>query len=124
MTTDDALMTSDDHLPMVTHGDAPAAGGGFARACMCSPRRPVCSLSPQVTRRLPGGLPLKSIKLIACQLFKVEPLNMQMLYCPPGAEKDIPELLDDDSKSLADLGVVSGGTIVVETTESHGVELS
>jgi hypothetical protein len=37
---------------------------------------------------------------------------------PPG-EKDIPELLDDDSKSL-----VSGGTIVVETTESHGVEMS
>ena len=79
---------------------------------------------PMVTRRLPGGLPLKSIKLIACQLFKVEPLHMQMLYGAPGAERDIPELLDDDSKSLADLGVVSGGTIVVETTESNGVELS
>ena len=69
---------------------------------------------PTVSRKLPGGLPLKSIKLIACQLFKVEPTKMQMLYTPPGQDKDIPEELDDDSKSLADLGVVSGGTIVID----------
>ena len=69
---------------------------------------------PMVSRKLPGGLPLKSVKLIACQLFKVEPTKQQMLYCPPGQDKDIPELLDDDGKSLAELGVVSGGTIVVD----------
>ena len=43
---------------------------------------------------------------------------MQLLYCPPGQERDIPELLEDDTKSLADLGVVSGGTIVVEESEA------
>jgi hypothetical protein len=69
---------------------------------------------PAVTRKLPGGLPLKSVKLIACQLFKVEPTQQQLLYCPPGCEKEIPEVLEDDSKSLADLGVVSNGTIVIE----------
>ena len=39
-----------------------------------------------------------------------------LLYCPPGQDKDIelPELLDDDTKSLVDLGVVSGGTIVID----------
>lgn len=73
---------------------------------------------PAATRKLPGGLPLKSVKLIACQLFKVEPTRMQLLYCPPGQERDIPELLEDDTKSLADLGVVSGGTIVVEESEA------
>ena len=41
----------------------------------------------QVSRRLPGGLPLKSVKLIACQLFKVEPTRQQLLYTPPGGEK-------------------------------------
>jgi len=69
---------------------------------------------PAVTRRLPGGLPLKSVKLIACQLFKVEPTKQQLLYCPPGADKDIPEPLDDDLKRLCDFGVASGGTIVVD----------
>ncbi|KAL1528430.1 hypothetical protein AB1Y20_009778 [Prymnesium parvum] len=69
---------------------------------------------PQCSRRLPGGLPLKSVKMIACQLFKVEPLKQQLLYSPPGQEKDIPELLDDDERSLCELGVVSGGTIIVE----------
>jgi len=65
-------------------------------------------------RRLPNGLPLKSLKMIACQLFKLEPTKQQLLYSPPGAEKDIPEPLDDDSRSLADLGVEDKGTIVVE----------
>ena len=72
---------------------------------------------PPAARKLPGGLPLKSIKLIACQLFKVEPSKMskmQLFYTPPGQDKDIPEELDDDSKSLVDLGVLSGGTIVVD----------
>lgn len=52
--------------------------------------------------------------MIACQLFKLEPTKQQLLYSPPGAEKDIPEPLDDDSRSLADLGVEDKGTIVVE----------
>ena len=69
---------------------------------------------PAQSRKLPGGLPLKSIKMIAAQLFKLEPTKMQLLYTPPGQEKDIPEELDDDSKGLADLGVVSGGTIVID----------
>ena len=69
---------------------------------------------PPVSRKLPGGLPLKSVKMIACQLFKVEPAAMQLLYCPPGQEKEIPELLEDESKPLAELGVVSGGTIVID----------
>ena len=69
---------------------------------------------PTVSRKLPGGLPLKSIKLIAYQLFKVEPTKMLLFYTPPGQDKDIPEELDDDSKSLADLGVVAGGTIVID----------
>ena len=33
-------------------------------------------------------------------------------------EKDIPEPLEDDSRSLCDLGVVSGGTIIVEEHEA------
>ena len=33
---------------------------------------------------------------------------------PPGQEGDIPEELDDDAKSLADMGVVTGGCIVVD----------
>ena len=43
-----------------------------------------------------------------------KPTRMQLLYCPPGQDKEIPELLEDDAKSLADQGVVSGGTLVVE----------
>ena len=69
---------------------------------------------PPATRKLPGGLPLKSVKLIACQLFKVEPTRQQLLYQAPGDEKGIPEPLDDDLRSLSDFGVASGGTIVVE----------
>lgn len=69
---------------------------------------------PAAVRRLPGGLPLKSIKLIACQLFKVEPSKMQLFYTPPGQDRDIPEELDDDTSTLADLGVLSGGTIVID----------
>ena len=69
---------------------------------------------PAAVRKLPGGLPLKSIKLIACQLFKVEPTRQQLLYQAPGDEKGIPEPLDDDLRSLSDFGVASGGTIVVE----------
>ena len=68
----------------------------------------------QVEVELPGGLPLKSVKLIACQLFKVEPTKQQLLYNPPGQEKDIPEPLDDDSKTLAEMGVLSGGIIVID----------
>jgi len=74
------------------------------------------AMLPTCTRKLPGGLPLKSLKLIACQLFKVEPTRQQLLYSPPGQEKEIPEVLDDDSRSLCDMGVVSGGTIVIEET--------
>ena len=69
---------------------------------------------PAAVRRLPGGLPLKSIKLIACQLFKVEPSKMQLFYTHPGQDRDIPEELDDDTSTLADLGVLSGGTIVID----------
>ena len=69
---------------------------------------------PAATRKLPGGLPVKSVKLIACQLYKLEPSKIVLLYTPPGQEKDIPEELDDDARSLADLGVVSGGTIVID----------
>lgn len=70
---------------------------------------------PPVSRRLPSGLPLKSLKLIACQLFKIEPGQQQLLYSPPGMDKEIPEPLDDDLKRLCDFGVVSGGTVVVES---------
>ena len=45
---------------------------------------------PPVSRKLPGGLPLKSVKMIACQLFKVEPTRQQLLYQAPGDEKGIP----------------------------------
>jgi hypothetical protein len=69
---------------------------------------------PAAVRKLPGGLPLKSVKLIACQLFKVEPTKQRMLYTPPGQDGDIPEPLDDDTRSLVDLGVVSGGTVVID----------
>ena len=37
-----------------------------------------------------------------------------MLYTPPGQDGDIPEPLDDDTRSLVDLGVVSGGTVVID----------
>ena len=69
---------------------------------------------PPCARRLPNGLPLRSVKMIACQLFKLEPARQQLLYTPPGGEKDIPEPLDDDTKSLADLGVETGGCIVID----------
>lgn len=74
---------------------------------------------PACSRKLPGGLPLKNVKMIACQLYKVEPMKQQLLYSPPGQEKDIPEALDDDSRTLCELGVVSGGTIIVEENESR-----
>ena len=69
---------------------------------------------PAATRKLPGGLPLKSVRLIACQLYKLEPSKVMLLYAPPGQENDIPEELDDDAKSLSDMGVVSGGSIVID----------
>lgn len=69
---------------------------------------------PAASRKLPGGLPLKSVRMIACQLYKLEPSKVMLLYAPPGQEGDIPEELDDDSKSLADMGVVSGGSIVID----------
>ena len=69
---------------------------------------------PAASRKLPGGLPLKSVRMIACQLYKLEPAKVMLLYAPPGQEGDIPEELDDDSKSLADMGVVSGGSIVID----------
>ena len=72
---------------------------------------------PPIARKLPGGLPLKSLKAIACQLFKLEPVRQKLLYHPPGMEKEIPEPLDDDLKRLCDFGVVSGGSIVVEQEE-------
>lgn len=56
--------------------------------------------------------------MISCQLFKVEVIRQQLLYSPPGQEKDIPEILDDDSRTLAEFGVVSGGTIIIEETPS------
>ena len=50
---------------------------------------------------------------------QVEPTKQRLLYSsPPGQDKDIPEPLDDDSRSLVDMGVVSGGTIVVEEDTS------
>ena len=45
---------------------------------------------------------------------QVEPGKMLLLYTPPGQDRDIPEELDDESKSLGELGVLSGGTIVVD----------
>ena len=44
------------------------------------------------------------------------PLPPRPLSSPPllSPWQDIPEPLDDDAKSLADLGVETGGTIVVE----------
>ena len=109
---------------LVKHGEqrtvagAVAGGGGTLAAELIeltirSTAPDSAMLAPQV-RRLPNGLPLKSLKMIACQLFRLEPTKQQLLYSAPGAEKEIPEPLDDDSKSLADLGVEGGGTIVVE----------
>lgn len=70
---------------------------------------------PAITRRLPNGLPIKSIKAMAGALFRVEPTRQVLLYSRPEAHKnDIPEVLDDDLKTLCDFGVVSGGTIIVE----------
>ena len=108
-------------MPLPTPHSQPRSRRHLTHARMRSPALTprACShacVSPTVSRKLPGGLPLKSIKLIACQLFKVEPTKMQLLYTPPGQEKDIPEELDDDAKSLADLGVLSGGTIVIDET--------
>jgi len=73
---------------------------------------------PAVTRRLPGGLPLKNLKLIAHQLFKIEPTKQRLFYYPPGQDKDIPEPLDDDLKRLCDFAVTNGGTIVLDELES------
>jgi len=61
-----------------------------------------------------AGLPIKTLKLIASQLYKVEPAKQRLLYSPPGQEADIPEQLDDDLKRLCDFAVVTGGTIVVQ----------
>ena len=68
---------------------------------------------PAAKRNLPACLPIKSVKLIAFQLFKVEPAMQLLLYTPPGQEAEIPEPLDDDRKRLCDFAVVNGGTIVV-----------
>ena len=105
------------HGAHVTASSAASSGGVIAAELIEVSMRCLAAESahlPVATRKLPGGLPLKSVKLIATQLFKVEPTKQQLLYCPPGQDKDIPEPLDEDSRSLADLGVVSGGTIVVD----------
>ena len=52
--------------------------------------------------------------MIASQLFKVPPNKMQLLYTPPGMEADIPEELENENMTLTDLGVVTGGTIVID----------
>ena len=48
----------------------------------------------------------------------MEPTRQQLLYTPPGGEKEIPEPLDDDLKRLCDFGVASGGTIVIDELAS------
>jgi len=108
------------HGTHVTKTAAAASGGVLANELLEISLRSTSAENshlPAVSRKLPGGLPLKSLKLIACQLFKVEPAMQQLLYSPPGQDRDIPEPLEGDSSSLADLGVASGGTIVVEQRE-------
>ena len=98
-------------------GGSKASGGVIANELVEVTMRSLVAESahlPACTRKLPGGLPLKSVRLIACQLYKVEPSKVMLLYAPPGQENDIPEELDDDAKSLADMGVVSGGSIVID----------
>ena len=106
-----------EHGSHVTASAATTSGGVIANelievsmACLAAESAHL----PKQTRKLPGGLPLKAIKTIAFQLYKVEPTRQRLMYSPPGQEGDIPELLDDETRSLADLGVVSGGTIVVD----------
>ena len=112
-------------LLLVKHGEQRgmgAAGGGNGNGALAAELIELTIRSiagdtahlPPCSRRLPNGLPLKSVKMIACQLFKLEPTKQQLLYTPPGGEKDIPEPLDDDTKSLADLGVETGGCIVID----------
>jgi len=108
------------HGTHVTKTVAVASGGVIANELLEVKLRSTSAENshlPAVSRKLPGGLPLKSLKLIACQLFKVEPAQQQLLYSPPGQDRDIPEPLEGDSSSLADLGVASGGTIVIEQRE-------
>ena len=98
-------------------GGSKASGGVIANELVEVTMRSLVAESahlPACTRKLPGGLPLKSVRLIACQLYKVEPSKVMLLYAPPGQENDIPEELDDDAKSLADMGVVRGGSIVID----------
>ena len=110
---------------LVKHGEQRASGAGGAGAGNGTLAAELIEVTirsiagdtanlPPCSRRLPNGLPLKSVKMIACQLFKLEPTKQQLLYTPPGGEKDIPEPLDDDTKSLADLGVETGGCIVID----------
>lgn len=112
-------------LLLVKHGEQRAVGAGGAGAGNGALAAELIEVTirsiagdtanlPPCSRRLPNGLPLKSVKMIACQLFKLEPTKQQLLYTPPGCEKDIPEPLDDDTKSLADLGVETGGCIVID----------
>ena len=62
------------HGTHVTRTVTQASGGVIANELMELHMRATSAEAahlPTVTRKLPGGLPLKSIKLIACQLFKV-----------------------------------------------------
>ena len=63
---------------------------------------------PAASRKLPGGLPLKSVRMIACQLPRLGPQGHAALRAARAGGRH-PEELDDDFKSLADMGVVSGG---------------
>lgn len=74
--------------------------------------------APPAVRKLPTSLQVSKLKLVCCQVFKLDPQKQRLFYQPPGEEsKHEPafmEPLDDGMRQLAFYGVADGGTVVMD----------
>jgi hypothetical protein len=76
-------------------------------------------------RKLPTSLQVSKLKLVCCQVFKLDPAKQRLFYQPPGEtsklEPGFMEPLDDGMRQLAFYGVADGGTIVMDEWDINEV---
>ena len=77
--------------------------------------------APPAVRKLPTSLQVSKLKLVCCQVFKLEPQRQRLFYKPPGEGSKLDpgfmEALDDGMRQLAFYGIADGGTIVMDEWE-------
>lgn len=73
---------------------------------------------PPAVRKLPTSLQVAKLKLVCCQVFKLDPLKQRLFYMAPGEGSKLDpgfmEPLEDGMRQLAFYGVADGGTIVMD----------